>query len=80
MQFFVDTADTAESKSLAANGLPDGVPANPSLVGGTGKNFTDIIREICAVVAGPVSAEVAATGYGRMLRLAECGRTGQTIA
>src|ERR1700691_5733621 len=68
MKFFVDTADTAEIKSLAASGLLDGVTTNPSLVAKTGKKFTDIIREICAVVPGPVSAEVAATDYDGMMR------------
>src|ERR1035438_8010222 len=68
MKFFVDTADTAEIKSLAASGLLDGVTTNPSLVAKTGKKFTDIIREICAIVPGPVSAEVAATDYDGMMR------------
>jgi transaldolase len=68
MKFFVDTADTAEIKSLASSGLLDGVTTNPSLVAKTGKKFTDIIREICDVVPGPVSAEVAATDYDGMMR------------
>src|ERR1022692_1944732 len=68
MKFFVDTADTHEIKSLASSGLLDGVTTNPSLVAKTGKKFTDIIREICDVVAGPVSAEVAATDYDGMMR------------
>jgi transaldolase len=68
MKFFVDTADTDEIKSLAASGLLDGVTTNPSLVAKTGKKFTDIIREICAVVPGPVSAEVAATDFDGMMR------------
>jgi transaldolase len=68
MKFFVDTADTAEIKSLAASGLLDGVTTNPSLVAKTGRKFTEVIAEICAVVEGPVSAEVAATEYDGMLR------------
>ena len=56
MKFFVDTADTAEIKSLAAGGLLDVVTANLSLVTKTGKKFTDIIRTIYAIVPGPVSA------------------------
>src|SRR6202790_74855 len=68
MKFFVDTADTAEIKSLAASGLLDGVTTNPSLVAKTGKKFTTIIAEICAIVPGPVSAEVAATDYDGMMR------------
>jgi transaldolase len=68
MKFFVDTADTAEIKSLAASGLLDGVTTNPSLVAKTGKRFTDLIEEICGIVPGPVSAEVAATDYDGMMR------------
>jgi transaldolase len=68
MKFFVDTADTAEIKSLAASGLLDGVTTNPSLVAKTGKRFTDLIAEICGIVPGPVSAEVAATDYDGMMR------------
>ena len=68
MKFFVDTADTAEIKSFASSGLLDGVTTNPSLVAKTGKKFGDVIREICAMVPGPVSAEVAATDYDGMMR------------
>lgn len=63
MKFFVDTADTAEIKSLAASGLLDGVTTNPSLVAKTGKKFLEVIADICATVPGPVSAEVAATDF-----------------
>jgi transaldolase len=47
MKFFVDTADTAEIKSLAASGLLDGVTTNPSLVAKSGRKFTEVIAEIC---------------------------------
>jgi transaldolase len=67
MKFFVDTADTAEIKSLAASGLLDGVTTNPSLVAKTGKKFADVIADICATIPGPVSAEVAATDYEGMM-------------
>jgi transaldolase len=67
MKFFVDTADTAEIRSLAASGLLDGVTTNPSLVAKTGKKFLDVLADICATVSGPVSAEVAATDYDGML-------------
>jgi len=67
MKFFVDTADTAEIRSLAASGLLDGVTTNPSLVAKTGKKFVDIIAEICDTIPGPVSAEVAATDYDGMM-------------
>jgi transaldolase len=67
MKFFVDTADTAEIRSLAASGLLDGVTTNPSLVAKTGKKFLDVLADICATVPGPVSAEVAATDFDGML-------------
>src|SRR5437660_10232153 len=67
MKFFIDTADIAEIRDLAATGLVDGVTTNPSLVAKSGRNFLDVVREICAVVPGPVSAEVAATDYATML-------------
>ena len=67
MKFFIDTADLAEIRDLAATGLVDGVTTNPSLVAKTGRNFLEVVREICAVVPGPVSAEVAATDHATML-------------
>lgn len=77
MKFFVDTADIAEIKDLAASGLLDGVTTNPSLVAKSGRNFIELIREISSVVKGPVSAEVAATEYDAML---EEGRYLATLA
>ncbi len=72
MKFFVDTADLNEIKDLAATGLLDGVTTNPSLVAKSGhKSFIDLIREICAVVSGPVSAEVAATDHEGMMAEAQ---------
>lgn len=67
MKFFVDTADLAEIRDLASTGLLDGVTTNPSLVAKAGRNFLDLVAEICEVVTGPVSAEVAATDYETML-------------
>jgi len=60
MKFFVDTADVAEIDDLAATGLVDGVTTNPSLVAKSGRSFVEVVREICALVDGPVSAEVTA--------------------
>jgi transaldolase len=68
MKFFVDTADVAEIKELAATGLIDGVTTNPSLVAKAKRDFKEVIAEICEVVAGPVSAEVAATDLDGMLK------------
>jgi transaldolase len=77
MDFFVDTADVAEIRELASLGLLDGVSTNPSLIAKAGRDFKTIIAEICEVVPGPVSAEVAATDVDGML--AE-GRTLAKIA
>lgn len=68
MKFFIDTADVAEIKALVPTGLVDGVTTNPSLVAKSGRKFTEVIAEICAIVEGPVSAEVAATDYETMLK------------
>jgi transaldolase len=68
MKFFVDTADVTEIKELAETGLVDGVTTNPSLVAKAKRDFREIIAEICAAVAGPVSAEVAATDVEGMLK------------
>ncbi len=67
MKFFVDTADVDEIRELAATGLLDGVTTNPSLVAKSGRPFLEVIREICEIVDGPVSAEVAATDHSTML-------------
>jgi transaldolase len=68
MKFFIDTADIAEIRELAATGLVDGVTTNPSLIAKTGRNFLDTIAEICEVVPGSVSAEVASTDFDTMLK------------
>jgi len=67
LDFFVDTADVAEIRELASLGLLDGVTTNPSLIAKAGRDFKTIIAEICEVVPGPVSAEVAATDADGML-------------
>lgn len=71
MKFFVDTADIDDIKDLASTGLLDGVTTNPSLIKKAGKEFIPLIKEICDVVSGPVSAEVAATDYETMRKEAE---------
>jgi transaldolase len=67
MKFFIDTADVAEIRDLAATGLVDGVTTNPSLIAKSGRKFLDVVQEICSIVPGPISAEVAATDYKTML-------------
>ncbi len=71
MKFFVDTADIAEIRDLADSGLLDGVTTNPSLIAKSGRQFLDLVAEICEVVNGPVSAEVASTDFETMLKEAE---------
>ena len=67
MKFFIDSADVAEIRDLAATGLVDGVTTNPSLVAKSGRRFVEVLQEICAIVEGPVSAEVTATETDGML-------------
>ncbi len=67
MKFFVDTADTDEIRDLAETGLVDGVTTNPSLIAKSGRDFTEVVKEICSIVEGPVSAEVTATQSGAMV-------------
>ena len=67
MQFFVDTAEIADIKKLYEMGLLDGVTTNPSLVAKSGRDFKEVVKEICAIVPGPVSAEVAAIDYDGMM-------------
>jgi transaldolase len=67
MKFFIDTADIGEIRDLAATGFVDGVTTNPSLVAKSGRKFLDVVREICELVPGPVSAEVTATDAATML-------------
>ena len=71
MKFFVDTADVKEIRELNDLGLLDGVTTNPSLILKSGGNITEVTKEICNIVAGPVSAEVVATEYGQMMKEAE---------
>ena len=71
MKFFVDTADTREIAELAATGLLDGVTTNPSLIHKSGRDFLEVVREICGIVPGPVSAEVVAMDHDGMMREAE---------
>ena len=68
MKFFVDTANLAEIEELAATGLLDGVTTNPTLIAGAKRDFKGLIADICRLVPGPVSAEVAATDAETMLQ------------
>ena len=67
MQFFVDTAEIADIKKLYEMGLLDGVTTNPSLIAKSGRDFKEVIKEICAITPDPVSAEVASLEYDGMV-------------
>lgn len=67
MKFFVDTAVVEDIKELNDYGLLDGVTTNPSLIAKSGRDFKEVIAEICALIDGPVSAEVAAMDYDGMV-------------
>lgn len=68
MKFFVDTADVNEIRELNDLGLIDGVTTNPSLIMKSGRDIVEVTKEICSIVDGPVSAEVAATEYDAMMK------------
>ena len=67
MKFFADTADVQAIAELDALGLLDGVTTNPSLIKKSGRDFREVIAEICELVSGPVSAEVLATDANKMV-------------
>jgi transaldolase len=68
MKIFIDTANLKEIREAASMGLVDGVTTNPSLIAKEGRPFREIIREICAVVNGPISAEVVAENAAGMIQ------------
>jgi transaldolase len=67
MQLFLDTTDVAVLTDLAATGLVDGVTTNPTLIAKSGRNMLEVIKEICDLIPGPISAEVASTKTEGML-------------
>ncbi|MBT5574164.1 MAG: fructose-6-phosphate aldolase [Alphaproteobacteria bacterium] len=68
MKLFLDTADISEITDLNRTGMVDGITTNPSLIAKSGRNIIQTIEEICAIVSGPVSAEVTATDYDGMMQ------------
>ncbi len=68
MKFFIDTANVEEIKEANRMGMVDGVTTNPSLIAKEGRPFETIIREICQIVDGPISAEVIGTDCDTMVR------------
>ncbi|HIF08775.1 MAG TPA: fructose-6-phosphate aldolase [Sneathiellales bacterium] len=67
MKFFIDTAEIDDIRDLSKTGLVDGVTTNPSLIAKSGRDFIEVLDEICAIVSGPVSAEVTATDADGMI-------------
>lgn len=68
MKFFIDSANIQEIKEAASLGVLDGVTTNPSLVAKEGKDFKTLLREICTIVDGPISAEVVSTDFDGMMK------------
>ena len=71
MKFFVDTADVNEIRELNDLGMLDGVTTNPSLILKSGRDITEVTKEICDIVDGPVSAEVTAVDFDGMMKEAD---------
>lgn len=67
MKFFVDTAEVEDIKEINDTGLLDGVTTNPTLIAKSGRDFKEVIKEICGIVPGPVSAEVASLETAGMI-------------
>ncbi|WP_319566977.1 fructose-6-phosphate aldolase [Cohaesibacter marisflavi] len=72
MKFFVDTAIVSDIVELNDYGLVDGVTTNPSLIAKSGRDFKEVIAEICNTVSGPVSAEIASMDFDTMMAEAGC--------
>ncbi len=68
MKFFVDSADLDQISELNDIGLVDGVTTNPSIIAKSGRDFKTVIKDICKIVSGPVSAEVVSTQYDTMIK------------
>jgi transaldolase len=68
MKFFIDTANIDEIREAHSMGMVDGVTTNPSLIAKEGRDFEDIIKEICQIVDGPISAEVISTDTEGMIK------------
>src|SRR5512143_176308 len=71
MKFFIDTANVKEIREAAALGVVDGVTTNPSLIAKEGRDFRQVITEICSIVDGPISAEAVSLTAEEMIAEAE---------
>jgi transaldolase len=72
MKIFIDTAEIADLRVLAATGLIDGVTTNPSLIAKSGRKIAEAVEEICALIPGPISAEAVASDYDTPVGLRAC--------
>jgi len=80
LKFFIDTANIDEIKDASSMGMVDGVTTNPSLIAREEGEFKDIIKEICSIVDGPVSAEVISLDYkGMVAEARELAKIGDNI-
>lgn len=68
MEFFLDTADVNEVKELIDTGMVDGVTTNPTLIARSGRAWKDVVKEMCEMVEGPISVEVASLDYETMIQ------------
>jgi len=68
VKFFIDTANTDEIKQAVEMGMVDGVTTNPSLIAKEGRDFHEVLKEICTIVDGPISAEVVSLESEGMLK------------
>ena len=68
MKFFIDTANIQEIKKANEWGLVDGVTTNPSLVSKEGREFKELVKEICSIVDGPISAEAVSLDAEGMIK------------
>ena len=68
MKLYLDTGSAKEIREAASYGLVDGVTTNPSLVSKEGRDFTDLLKEICSIVDGPISAEVVSLESEGMIK------------
>ncbi len=67
MRIFIDTANIEEIKEIHAMGFLNGVTTNPTLIAREGRDYHEVLKEICAIVDGPISAEVISMDYDAMI-------------
>jgi TalC/MipB family fructose-6-phosphate aldolase len=79
MKFFIDTANVDEIKEAHSMGMVDGVTTNPSLIAKEGRVFEDVIKEICEIVDGPISAEVISLEAEGMVEARELAKINKNV-